>query len=165
MLQLKNKLIELLSENARYSYAQLAAITGASEQEVENAVLSLEKEGVIVKYSAIINNEATEEFGAKVQALIEVKVAPQKLKGFDSCAEELYNFKEVQSLYLMSGAFDLAIFIEGDKITDIAKFVSEKLSVIDGITSVQTHFILKKYKIEGHVTKKDAMPQRQMVQA
>ena len=165
MLNLKNKLIELLSENARYTYAQLASITGVAEEQVRAAVLNLEESGVIVKYSAIINNEAMEDIGSKVQALIEVKVAPQKLKGFDRCAEELYNFKEVQSLYLMSGAFDLAIFIEGKKITDIAKFVSEKLSVIEGITSVQTHFILKKYKIEGHVTKKDESLQRQIVQA
>ena len=144
MIELKNQLIELLGENARYSYEQLASITGASVEQVKDAVLSLEQDGIIVKYSAIINNEAMDELGSKVQALIEVKVAPQKLKGFDNYAEELYSFKEVQSLYLMSGTFDLAIFVEGKKITDIAKFVSEKLSIIDGISSVQTHFILKK---------------------
>lgn len=165
MLQLKNQLIDLLSENAKYTYAQLASITGASEAQVQDAVCQLEKDGIIVKYSAIINNEAMDDLGAKVQALIEVKVAPQKLKGFDDYAEQLYSFKEVQSLYLMSGTFDLAIFVEGKKITDIAKFVSEKLSIIDGISSVQTHFILKKYKIEGHVTKRDDEHKRQMVQA
>lgn len=165
MIELKNQLIELLSENARYSYEQLASITGASVEQVKDAVLSLEQDGIIVKYSAIINNEAMDELGSKVQALIEVKVAPQKLKGFDNYAEELYSFKEVQSLYLMSGTFDLAIFVEGKKITDIAKFVSEKLSIIDGISSVQTHFILKKYKIEGHITKKSDEHMRQMVQA
>lgn len=165
MLKLKKQLLELLSENARYQNSQLAVATGATEEQVAKAILELEEDGVIVKYSAIINTQASEEFGEKVQALIEVKVAPQNLKGFDSYAEELYSFKEVQSLYLMSGAFDLAIFIEGNKITDIAKFVSEKLSIIDGITSVQTHFVLKKYKIEGHVTQKDSARQRQIVQA
>ena len=121
----------------------------------------MEEEGIIVKYSAIINTEALKE--RNIQALIEVKVAPQKLKGFDSYAEELYHFSEVKSLYLMSGTFDLAIFVEGEDITDISRFVAEKLSVIDGITSVQTHFILKKYKIEGHITKPSIEHERQTI--
>ena len=163
MDKLKKDLIKLLGENARYTYAQLAAMTAADEAAVAAAVKELEDDGVIVKYAAIFNTEAFAE--KKVQALIEVKVAPQKLKGFDSYAEQLYNFKEVQSLYLMSGVFDLAVFVEGDHITDIAKFVSEKLSVIDGITSVQTHFILKRYKIEGQVTKQSEESRRQLIQA
>ena len=164
MLKLEKELIALLGENARYTFSQLSAITGVSEEEVKKAVNKLETDGVIVKYSAIINTEAMEESDKKVQALIEVKVAPQKLKGFDSYAEEIYSFKEVQSLYLMSGGFDLAVFVEGKNITDIAKFVSEKLSIIDGIASVQTHFILKKYKIEGHIAHKGD-ERRQVVQA
>lgn len=163
MEKFKSELVKLLGENAKYDYNQLAAMTGRTEAEVAAAVEELEKDGVIVKYSAIINTEAMKV--KKVQALIEVKVAPQKLKGFDSYAEEIYSFKEVQSLYLMSGGFDLAIFVEGDEITDIAKFVSENLSIIDGITSVQTHFILKKYKIEGHVTKPREECVRQIIQA
>ncbi len=163
MEKLKNQLINLLSENARYTYAQLSSMVGVDENTVERAVKELEDDGVIVKYSAIINAEALTE--KKVNALIEVKVAPQQLKGFDSCAEEIYNFKEVQSLYLMSGGFDLAVFVEGRDISDIAKFVSEKLSVIDGIISVQTHFILKRYKIEGQVTKPDEDLRKQVIQA
>ena len=162
MQELKKQLIKLLTENARYTYEQLAAMVGADAATVETAVKELENEGVIVKYSAILNAEALAE--KKVNALIEVKVAPQKLKGFDSCAEEIYRFKEVQSLYLMSGGFDLAVFVEGKDITDIAKFVSEKLSVI-GITSVQTHFILKKYKIEGQVARVQEESRRQIIQA
>lgn len=165
MEQLKKKLIKLLTENARYTYSQLSAMTGVEEKAVATAVSELENDGVVVKYSAIINTDAMSEGHKKVQALIEVKVAPQKLKGFDSYAEEIYNFPEVQSLYLMSGGFDLAIFVEGESITDIAKFVSEKLSVIDGIVSVQTHFILKKYKIEGQVTKPSEECKRQVIQA
>lgn len=160
MNNVKNQIIELLSENARYSYAQMANILNISAEEVESIVKELEKNGVIVKYSAIINTEATER--KKTQALIEVKVAPQTLKGFDSYAEEIYSFPEVVSLYLMSGGFDLAVFVEGNGITDIAKFIAEKLSVIDGIVSVQTHFILKKYKIEGQVTKPTEECQRQL---
>ena len=165
MNQFKKNLIKLLSENARYTFGQLSAMTGKDEKDVISAVSELEKDGVIVKYSAIINTDAMGEEHKKVQAEIEVKVAPQKLKGFDSYAEEIYSFPEVQSLYLMSGGFDLAIFVEGDSITDIAKFVSEKLSVIDGIVSVQTHFILKKYKIEGQVTKPSEEVKRQIIQA
>ncbi len=163
MEKIKNQLIKLLTENARYTYSQLATMLGADEAVVERAVKELEKDGVIVKYAAILNAEALTE--KKVNALIEVKVAPQQLKGFDSCAEEIYNFKEVQSLYLMSGGFDLAVFVEGKDISDIAKFVSEKLSVIDGIISVQTHFILKRYKIEGQVTVPDVDLRKQIIQA
>ncbi len=163
MNQLEKELLGLLTENARYSYKQLADITGATEKEAEAAVRSLEEKGAIVKYAAIVNTEIAED--KKVQALIEVKVAPQKLKGFDAYAEELYSFKEVQSLYLMSGGFDLAVFVEGDGITDIAKFIAEKLSVINGITGVATHFILKKYKIEGQITRPAEEIERQIVQA
>ena len=163
MEKIKSLLIDLLTENARYTVNQLADITGVDASMVERAMKQLEDDGVIVKYSAIINNEAMPQ--KKVQALIEVKVSPQKLKGFDSYAEEIYSFKEVSSLYLMSGVFDLAVFVEGKDITDIARFVSERLSVIDGITSVQTHFILKRYKIEGQITKVSDERERQLIQA
>ncbi|MCQ2387120.1 MAG: Lrp/AsnC family transcriptional regulator [Clostridia bacterium] len=159
----KKKIINLLVENARYTNKQIADILGMTENQVQKLVSELEKDGVIVKYSAIVNAEAAPE--KKVQAMIEVKVAPQKLKGFDSYAEELYDFSEVKSLYLMSGGFDLAVFVECKEITDIAKFVAEKLSVIDGITGVQTHFILKKYKIEGQITKPSKEHDRQVIQA
>lgn len=163
MEKFKKELIDLLVENARYSVQELAKILGADEEEVTKAIKELEKDGVIVKYAAIVNTEKLQ--AQKVQALIEVKVAPQQLKGFDSYAEQLYTFPEVRSLYLMSGGFDLAVFIDGESITDIAKFVSEKLSVIDGITSVATHFILKKYKIEGQVTVVAEENRRQIIQA
>lgn len=158
---LKEKVLKLLCENARYSDAQMATMLGVSNAAVEQAIKELEQSGIIVKYSAILNTEAAAN---GVQALIEVKVAPQKLNGFDSYAEEIYNFPEVKSLYLMSGGFDLTVFVEGKNLSDIAKFVAEKLSVIDGITSVATHFILKKYKIEGCVTKQKE-EKRQIIQA
>ncbi len=163
MENLKKELIDLLVENARYTASELAAIVSKDQKAVEKAIKELEDEGVIVKYSAILNTEAMDN--TKVQALIEVKVAPQKLNGFDSYAEEIYNFTEVQSLYLMSGGFDLAVFVEGNTLSDISKFIAEKLSVIDGITSVQTHFILKKYKIEGQVTRREEESKRQIIQA
>ena len=151
MTKTEKSVLELLCENARYSYEQMADMLKLKKEEVAAAVESLEKNKVVVKYAAIVNTEALSE--KNVQALIEVKVAPQKLKGFDSCAEEIYNFVEVKSLYLMSGGFDLAVFVEGKDISDIAKFVAEKLSVLEGIIGVATHFILKKYKTEGQITK------------
>lgn len=163
MEKLKKDLIKLLSENARYSFSQLSSITGEKEDKVKSVIEEMEKDGIIVKYSAIINDELLND--KVVQAFIEVKVAPQKLKGFDSYAEEIYTFPEVRSLYLMSGGFDLAVFVEGENLAEISRFISEKLSVLDGITSVQTHFILKKYKIEGSVTKKDREVERQIYQA
>lgn len=163
MDKIQSSIVKILTENARYTNAQISAMLGITEQEVADNVAELEKMGVIVKYSAIINTEVTS--ARAVQALIEVKVAPKKLKGFDAYAEEIYKFSEVQSLYLMSGVFDLAIFIEGESITDIAKFVAEKLSVIDGINSVQTHFILKKYKIEGQITRPTEESNRQIIGA
>ncbi len=163
MKNLKKELISLLVENARYTAKELSAILSADESAVEKAITELESEGIIVKYSAIVNTEAMDN--TKVQALIEVKVAPQKLNGFDSYAEEIYNFSEVQSLYLMSGGFDLAVFVEGNTLGDVSKFIAEKLSVIEGITSVQTHFILKKYKIEGQVTRRQEESKRQIIHA
>lgn len=162
MNKLKTELLKLLNENARYSFSQMAAMLGEEENKIRTAVKELEDDGVIVKYAAILNTEA---YNAHVQALIEVKVAPRKLKGFDSCAEEIYSFPEVQSLYLMSGGFDLAVFVEAKSLSNVAKFVAEKLSVIDGIIGCQTHFILKKYKIEGQITVKDEEVKRQIIQA
>ncbi|MBO4252269.1 MAG: Lrp/AsnC family transcriptional regulator [Clostridia bacterium] len=163
MTDLVKNVLKLLGENARYSYAEMADILGATENEVKGAVAELERSKTIVKYAAILNTEVLPE--KSVQALIEVKVAPQKLKGFESCAEEIYNFSEVQSLYLMSGGFDLAVFVEGKDIGAIAQFVAEKLSVLDGIVGVATHFILKKYKIEGQITKPVTANRREIIQA
>ena len=163
MSGLCEKVLELLRENARYSCAEVADILGESELKVKNAVEELEKSKTVVKYAAILNTDALRK--RKVQALIEVKVAPQKLKGFESCAEAICNFSEVQSLYLMSGGFDLAVFVEGNDIGAIAKFVAERLSVLDGIVGVATHFILKKYKIEGQITRPDEPNKREIIQA
>lgn len=163
MEKIKTGIIKLLSENARYTTKQMADMLGEKEEMVKTLLEEMENDGVIVKYAAILNTEVLQN--KTVQALIEVKVAPQKLNGFDAYAEQLYHFNEVQSLYLMSGGFDLAVFVEGKDITDVAKFVSEKLSIIDGIIGVQTHFILKKYKIEGQITKLPEKNKREMFQA
>ncbi len=161
MENLKSLLIKYLCENARYTIAQLASMTGADESVVAAAVKELEDDGTIIKYSAIINTDKVE--GESVDALIEVKVKPQKLNGFDAFAEELCAFKEVRSLYLMSGAYDLAVFISGKTLNEVARFVSEKLSAVDGVLSCATHFILKKYKVEGQNTTVTGEYERQIV--
>ncbi|MBE5756960.1 MAG: Lrp/AsnC family transcriptional regulator [Clostridiales bacterium] len=153
MEKLKNSLIKLLTDNARYSFKELSLMLGVDETTIQRAIEEMENDGIIVKYALIVNAEKLPE--EKVEALIEIKVVPQKLKGFEAIADEICRFKEVKSLYLMSGGFDLAVFVEGKSITDVSKIVSEKLAVIDGVLGLQTHFILKKYKIEGQMTKKE----------
>ncbi len=148
MRKLEKDILKLLSEDARYTPAKMAVMLGESEEVVANTVAELEKRGVIVKYLTITNGEEAEE---KVQALIEVKVVPQKSHGFDAIAKEIYGMEEVRSLYLMSGAYDLAVFVEGKSLKDVAMFVSERLSAMDTVMSTATHFILKKYKIEGTI--------------
>lgn len=157
----KKAVLKLLQENCRYKNSQIASMTGLSEDEVEKIILELEEEGVIVKYSAIINPEKLNENG--VEALIQVQVKPQKLKGFDAFAEQLSKFKEVKSVYLISGGFDLAVVIYAKDLASVARFVYEKLSVVDGIVNVSSHFILKKYKIEGQEIFSSNDNQRQIV--
>ena len=161
MTELKQKIIKLLQEDARYSYAQIAAALGESAATVEKAVKELEKDGVILKYATLVSSAVS----GGVQAIIEVKVAPQKLKGFDSYAEDLYNFPEVKDLMLVSGGFDLFITVDSPDLAGVAKFISEKLSVIDGIVGVATHFILKKYKVDGAVVSVSDEGKRQIIQA
>ena len=150
----KNKqLLSLLTQDCRRTPKQLAAILGESEKEVKERISSLEEAGAIVKYSAILNDEMLDR--DSVHAMIEVKVTPQKSKGFDAIAEEICRFPEVKSVYLISGDFDLAVFIDGKSLRSVSLFVSEKLSAIESVLSTATHFILKKYKIEGTITDRE----------
>ena len=149
MKKLEADILKILEEDCRYSPSKIAVMLDTSEAEVSAAIKNMDESGVIVKYTAIVNGEALSE--EIVQALIEVRVTPQKVNGFDAIAEEIYRFDEVQSLYLMSGGYDLAVFIEGRSLRDVSRFVAERLSTIDGILSTATHFILKKYKIEGTI--------------
>lgn len=152
MDKLSSQIVKILQEDARTTTTQMAVMLGEDETAVKKAVRALENSGVIVKYAAIVDEEKAEN--DMVQALIEVRVTPQKMHGFDAIAEEIYSFDEVKSLYLMSGGYDLAVFVEGKNLLDIAKFVAERLSGLDNVLSTATHFILKKYKVEGTVTRK-----------
>ncbi len=148
MSELKIKLLELLHDDAFLTKDKLAIMLDKSEEEIGNAIKELEDEGIIMSYGAVINTEKLND--DKVSALIEVKITPQRDRGFDAIARTIYSFPEVKSCYLMSGAYDLMVIVEGDNIRQVASFVSSKLSVLDNVLSCATHFILKRYKQDGN---------------
>ena len=142
-------LLQLLEDDSTLTHGQLAAMTGAGEDEVAAAIAQYEKDHVILGYTTIINWDRTHR--EAVTAMIEVKVTPQRGEGFDRIAQRIYQYDEVESLYLMSGgAYDLTVVISGRTLKEVAHFVGEKLATIEGVTSTATHFILKKYK-EKHL--------------
>ncbi|MDE7076419.1 MAG: Lrp/AsnC family transcriptional regulator [Clostridia bacterium] len=153
MEALERDLLAILEADSRIPAARLAAMLGVSEEKVKAEVKRLEESGVIVKYTAIINSDAVDE--NKVEALIEVKVTPQKGEGFDAIAREIAEHDEVKNLYLMSGGYDLAVIVEGKSLKSVSRFVSERISTYDTVLSTATHFILKKYKVEGALMKKN----------
>ncbi|MDD3296251.1 MAG: Lrp/AsnC family transcriptional regulator [Candidatus Omnitrophica bacterium] len=148
-------ILEILESNARISFEDLKKLTGKSIKEIEKAVKSYEKKGIIVKYKAIINKTKLKN-EQNVVALIEVRIAPQKDVGFDLIAERIYRFPEVKNCYLLSGTYDLLLEVSGKDIQTVAGFVSEKLAPLSSVKATATHFMLKKYKEDGIIlTKKD----------
>ncbi len=154
-------LIRLLKQNARLSCRELAAMTGMTEPAVEEKIRELEHEGVIKGYSAIVNDEAADK--NTVTAFIEVKVTPKADCGFDDIARTIMMYDEVESLTLMSGAFDLAVTISGTNYKEVALFVAQRLSTIDGVISTATHFVLKRYKEKGIFIENEADDERGFV--
>ena len=154
-------LIKLLKQNARLSCKELAAMTGMTENAVEDKIKTLEHEGVIKGYSAIVNDEAADK--NTVTAFIEVKVTPKADCGFDDIARTIMMYDEVESLTLMSGAFDLAVTISGTNYKEVALFVAQRLSTIDGVISTATHFVLKRYKEKGIFIENEADDERGFV--
>ena len=161
MTVLERDVLNILTEDARIAPKKIAAMLSVTEEEVKACIAGMEKSGLLVKYTAIINSEKTEE--SKVEALIEVKVSPKKKEGFDGIAKQIASFPEVKAVYLMSGAYDLAVFIEDKTLQQVARFVSERISTFDGVISTATHFILKKYKIEGIMTEREDADYRQII--
>jgi len=143
-------ILEILSQDSHFTAEKIAAMLGAEAAKVAAAIADMEKSGIIVKYNTLVNTDKTGD--ERVQAWIEVKVAPQRNLGFDSIAEQIYQFDEVKDLYLMSGGFDLAVLVEGKSLKNVAMFVSEKLSALDAVTGTSTYFVLKKYKQGGVLT-------------
>ena len=150
------QLLQLLENDCTLTVPQLASMTGSTEAEVAAAIADYEKNHVILGYKAIVDWDRTDR--EAVTALIEVKVTPQRGDGFDRVAERIYQYDEVESMYLMSGSFDLTIIISGRTLREVAMFVSERLSTIHGVTGTATHFILKKYK-EKHLVFRPQEPE------
>ena len=145
---MREKILAVIEKNSRIDIKDLAALLGESEVAIANEIAAMEKENIICGYHTLINWDNTSD--EKVIALIEVKVTPQRGMGFDKIAERIYQFDEVESLYLMSGSgFDLTVIIVGKTMKEVAWFVATKLAPMESVMSTATHFVLKKYKEHG----------------
>lgn len=153
LTQEEMKVLELLYEDARVTPERAAVMLGMREEDVRAAVDKLEQERVIVGYPALVNWDKTPI--EKVKAVIEVKVTPQRDMGFDAIAARIYRFDEVTAVYLMSGAYDLMLEVQAESLRTLASFVSQKLATIDSVLSTATHFVLKKYKVDGVILEEE----------
>ena len=144
---MREQILTFLERNSRIDLKELAILLGSDETVIANEIQKMEKEGIICGYHTLIDWDKTSS--EKVTALIEVRVTPQRGQGFDSIAERIYNYPEVQSVYLISGGYDLLVILEGKTLKEVSGFVSDKLSTLESVLSTATHFILKKYKDDG----------------
>ena len=144
---MRKAILKAIDKNSKISPEDLAVMLDAPVEEVRAEIANMEKEGVICGYPTLINWDKTD--CEKVTAWIEVKVTPQRGRGFEKIAERIYRFDEVESVYLMSGTFDLAVLIEGKTMKEVANFVSSKLAPLEAVLSTSTNFVLKKYKEHG----------------
>ncbi|MDO8671750.1 MAG: Lrp/AsnC family transcriptional regulator [Dehalococcoidia bacterium] len=143
------EILKILEKDARVEPAQIAIMTGLPVEQVKEEIAQAERERIILRYKTFINWEKTGT--EQVWALIEVRVVPQRGKGFDAIAERIYRFPEARSVYLVSGTYDLAVQVVGRTMMDIASFVSGKLASLDGVQGTTTHFLMKKYKEDGEI--------------
>ena len=153
---MREQILTFLEKNSRIDLGELAVMLGSSEAVIANEVAKMQQEGIICGFHTLIDWEKTSV--DKVTALIEVPVTPKRGQGFDSIAERIYNYPEVQSVYLISGGYDLMVILEGKTLREVSSFVTNKLSTLESVISTATHFILKKYKDYGtilHEKKKD----------
>ena len=160
-MNMREELLTIIERNSRIDLKELAVILGVTEVDVVNELEQLEKEGTICGYHTLINWEKTRN--EKVTALIEVRVTPQRGQGFDSIAERIYKYPEVQSVYLISGGYDLLVILEGKTLREVSGFVSDKLSTLDTVLSTATHFILRKYKDHGTILSEKKVDEREMI--
>ena len=158
---MREKILSVIEKNSRIDIEELAILLGEDETAIANEIADMEKEGVICGYHTLINWDKTNN--EKVNALIEVRVTPQKGMGFDNIAERIYQFSEANAVYLMSGSFDFTVFIEGRTMRDVAQFVSDKLAPMDSVLSTATHFVLKKYKDHGTILSAKKKDERQLI--
>ena len=141
------KILEMLEADGRLTAKQIALMLDKEEGEIRDMIPKFEADGVILGYKAIVDWDKTDREYAT--ALIELKVTPQYNRGFDAIAERIYNYPEVQSVYLMSGAYDLCVILEGKTIREVALFVAQRLAPLEAVLSTATHFVLRKYKDKG----------------
>src|SRR5579883_2961990 len=153
-----DELLKLLQTNALESRENMARMLGVSIAEIHDRITDYEKRGVIRGYQAILNEDQLAQ--DKVTAVIEVKVTPQREGGFDTIAQRISRFPEVSSAYLMSGTYDLLLFVEGRTLREVASFVSERLSPLEGVLSTSTHFMLKTYKRLGVLMHQETSDER-----
>lgn len=158
---MREQILAMIEKNSKIDLGELAVMLGTSEAIIANEIAEMEKEQVICGYHTLIDWEKTSS--EKVMALIEVRVTPQRGQGFDNIAERIYNYPEVQSVYLMSGAYDLLVILQGKTLREVSSFVSNKLSTLDTVLSTATHFILKKYKENGTILGKKVKDEREMM--
>ncbi|MBQ6318478.1 MAG: Lrp/AsnC family transcriptional regulator [Lachnospiraceae bacterium] len=158
---MREEILSLIEKNSRIDLKEVAACLNITEVEVANELAAMESEGIICGYHTLIDwDKVTEE---RIHALIEVRVTPQRGKGFDEIAERIYKYPEVQSTYLISGGFDLLVFMEGKTLKEISSFVYEKLSTMDFVLSTTTHFVLRKYKDHGMILNSKSEDERMIM--
>ncbi len=158
---MREQILAIIEKNSRIDLKELAVLLGVEELDIVNELAAMEAEGIICGYHTLIDWEKTSI--DKVTALIEVRVTPQRGQGFDNIAERIYKYPEVMAVYLISGAYDLLVTLDGKNLRDISRFVSDKLSTMDYVLSTATHFILKKYKDHGTILTKKYEDTREKV--
>ena len=158
---MREQILSMIERNCRIDLKELSILLDMEEIELANEMAAMEKEGVICGYHTLIDWEKTSI--EKVSALIEVRVTPQRGQGFDNIAERIYKYPEVNSVYLISGGFDLLVTLEGKCLKEISNFVSDKLSTQESILSTATHFILKKYKDHGTILAQTYTDEREII--
>ena len=146
---MRERILQIIEKNSKVGIDEIAIRLGENEIDVANEIKAMEEEGVICGYHTLIDWEKTNI--EKVSALIEVTVPPQRGQGFDSIAERIYNYPEVNAVYLISGGYDLLVMLDGKSLKQVASFVSDKLSTLDSVLSTATHFVLKRYKDHGTI--------------
>ena len=161
MTKLQTSLLDLLREDCRVPLEKMAVMTGVTLEEAASAIEDLEKKKIILRYSPMINWDRTDR--ERVEAMIEVRVTPQRDMGFDAIARRIYRFDEVKSVYLMSGSYDLLVLVEARTLKELAAFVSGKLSPLETVTGTATSFVLKRYKEEGVIFESDDTDRRLVI--
>lgn len=160
-MELREEILNTIEKNSRIDLDELAVRLGVAQIDVANAMSEMETEGIICGYHTMIDWDKTSV--EKVSALIEVRVTPQRGEGFDKIAERVYKYPEVNSVYLISGGYDLLVSLEGKTLREVSQFVSDKLSTQESVLSTATHFILKKYKDHGTIMTKQYEDTREVI--